>query len=138
MAANGETPDPLQDVPEEVIKRIREHARLIKRRRESDIKNAIRCKNHILKADECSDCRGLTWLDAPLDVVMEIFRQEELITVELAITKPSTHGPVVVYRRNLKKIAGIGIGAGLFIGFVGWQGGRMLWRIMKHGNGGKV
>ena len=132
MAGNGaETGNRFRGVPREILERVRERAALIKKRRESDINAFMECI-HGRKADECPTCKGVTRIGAPMDVVLEVCREEELVGVEMTVTRSTAQGPVILHRRFLKTIMGVGIGAGgFFIRLVGWKGGKLIWRLLK-------
>ncbi|MDP3727606.1 MAG: hypothetical protein Q8R35_03130 [bacterium] len=119
--------------PKEAVQKVRDHITLIRKRREGDMRFALRCAKHDLQADECVDCKGMTKFGLPYDAVLEIFKEEGLITVELATAKPTSKGNTVVHRRYLKTLVGIGLTC--FVGFAGWRGGTLLLRLVSRGSG---
>ena len=136
MVGNGaETGNRFQGVSGEILKRVRAQAALIEKRRESDINAFLECI-HGKKADECPICKGMTRIGAPMDVVLEVCREKELVGVEIAVIRSTAQGPAILHRRFLKTVMGVGIGAGGFIiTLVGWKGGKLIWRLLKKDGG---
>ncbi len=117
-------PEETLGVPERVGALIGARVTSLKNRLEREVKALVACK-HGYQADQCGGCRGMTALGAPIDAILEVLKREGLIAVELAMEQPVRH------RRHLKTLVGVGIGVSFFIGFAGWQGGKLLWRLVK-------
>lgn len=100
------------------------------------VKTFIQC-SHQQKADECQDCQGKTAGGIPLGVVLEELRRQGLIDVEVAVELMKEGEPAVQRQRSLKTLATIGFGVSVFIAFAGWQGGKLLLRLIKR-DGPKV
>lgn len=98
------------------------------------VKTLIQC-SHQQKADECKDCQGKTASGIPLGVLLEELRRQGLIDVEVAVELVKEGEPPVQHQRSLKTLATIGFGVSVFIGFAGWQGGKLLLRLVKRDTG---
>lgn len=123
-----------QDSAEAMALKLQERAAALAKecrtRHERQVKALLECR-HQRQADQCHECKGMTSHGIPLDPMLEALRQEGLIEVEAAVELRVNDGKPVRHQRNLKKIAGIGIGIGFFIGLAGWEGGKLIWRLVK-------
>ncbi len=117
-------PEETRGVPDRIVVLIGGRVTSLKNRLEREVKALVACK-HGYQADQCDQCKGMTALGAPIGAVLDVLKREGLITVELAMEQP------IRYRRHLKTLVGVGIGVSFFIGFAGWQGGKLLWRLVK-------
>lgn len=116
-------------LPEAIRVLIAEHVESAKRLLLRIVQTAIACK-HGLQADRCGECRGMTALGAPIDVVLEAFREAGLLTAEFAVAVRQGGAEPIQHRRSLKTLIGVGVGVSFFVGFA-WQGGKLIARIIR-------
>ena len=101
---------------------------------EREIRRLLFCL-HTLPADQCGDCKGMTALGVPMDAVVEELKRQGFVDVELVADLPHGEGPPIRHRRITKSLVGIGIGVSFFLGVAGWQGGKILLRLIKKDSG---
>lgn len=102
----------------------------LKKRLERQLRSVLECV-HQRQADQCDLCKGKTASGLAMEAILEELRGQGLIDVEAVVEIREGNGQPVRHRRNLKKLVGLGIGASFFIGLVGWQGGKLIWRLIE-------
>ncbi len=93
------------------------------------VQAAITCK-HGRQADQCGECRGMTALGAQMNIVLEAFREANLLTAELVVAVSQSGTKPIQHRRTLKTLIGVGVGVSFFVGLA-WQGGKLIARIVR-------
>ena len=93
------------------------------------VQAAIACK-HGRQADQCGECRGMTAHGTPMDIVLEAFREADLLTAELVVAVRQSGAKPIQHRRPLKTLIGVGVGVSFFVGLA-WQGGKLIARIVR-------
>lgn len=111
-------------------KRIEERVNAVKSRIEREIKALLLCI-HGLQADQCGICLGKTEFGAMMEEVLDALRNQGLLEVELAVELRGERRKPVRHQRRLSTLVGLGIGASFFIALIGWQGGKLIWRLIE-------
>lgn len=122
-------PEGTTAIAPEMLARIEERVRALKSRIEREVRSLLEC-SHQRQADQCDTCKGRTGLGAPMDAVLEVLKRHGLISVEPA-ESPKTKKTPVQHHRSLKTLLGAGIGVSFFLGFIGWQGGKLALRLIR-------
>jgi hypothetical protein len=87
---------------------------------------ALRQCRHRIPADACTTCRGRTASGKRFEEIIEVYRRNGHVVAELEERSSRR-----VVRRELKTVIGIGLGAGIIGGVLLWQGGKIIWRLIK-------
>ena len=113
---------------------VAEAVRAVMRRIEKEVHALLECI-HGRQADQCSQCAGRTAKGVPLELMLGELTRQGLIHVQPPTDEAGAARPPSRRPASMKTMVGAGIGATFFLAFVGWQGGKLIWRLVGKGKG---
>lgn len=119
-------------ISEETKKLIEDRIRDYEARIQRETTQFFLCK-HDLLADRCGECRGMTALGVSADIMAEILRRRGHLVAELSVQVSGRRTTSVRHQRPMKTLLGAGIGVSFFLAFAGWQGGKLILRLINRG-----